>query len=177
MPPTSPRALTDVQEVTLAHVLECIHPEDELGPGATSAGLPAYVVGQLQGDLGRLVPHYRRGLDELDRRTVTEEGTVFRKLDPTTQERVLRRIDDRRGGTAGSVALETFLDLAVEHAYEGLFGDPAYGGNVAGVGWQLVGYPGPRAVVPVGAQLLDVSIPASAESIFGVEMFAGRGRS
>ena len=33
------------------------------------------------------------------------------------------------------------------HAIQGMFGDPAHGGNVGFVGWNLVRFPGPRLVV------------------------------
>jgi gluconate 2-dehydrogenase gamma chain len=29
-----------------------------------------------------------------------------------------------------------------QHTFEGLLGDPAYGGNAGGAGWRLVGFPG-----------------------------------
>lgn len=176
MPPiedTVNPALTATQEATLEHVLECIHPEDEMGPGAVTLGLPTYVIGQLEGDLRRLVPYYRLGLDGIEELAVREAGASFAALAPAAQEEMLRVIDAHDVASSGPLATKTFLDLAVEHAYEGLFGDPAYGGNVDGAGWRLVGYPGPRPVVPAGQQLLDVVSSTSSESIFGVEMFAG----
>jgi len=38
--------------------------------------------------------------------------------------------------------LERLLAVIREHAIEGLFCDPIYGGNRDAVGWRLVGFPG-----------------------------------
>ena len=32
--------------------------------------------------------------------------------------------------------------MILTHAIQGMFGDPAHGGNVGFVGWKLVGFPG-----------------------------------
>ena len=31
------------------------------------------------------------------------------------------------------------------HTIEGMFCDPMHGGNIDMIGWQLIGFPGPRA--------------------------------
>ncbi|HEY6887502.1 MAG TPA: gluconate 2-dehydrogenase subunit 3 family protein [Solirubrobacter sp.] len=40
------------------------------------------------------------------------------------------------------------------HARQGMFGDPSYGGNIGGIGWKLLGYPGPRPVWTAADQAL-----------------------
>ena len=37
-----------------------------------------------------------------------------------------------------------FFQLLRAHTVEGMFSDPMHGGNAGLIGWQLVGYPGPR---------------------------------
>ena len=37
-----------------------------------------------------------------------------------------------------------FFQLLRAHTIEGMFSDPMHGGNAGLIGWQLVGYPGPR---------------------------------
>jgi gluconate 2-dehydrogenase gamma chain len=39
-----------------------------------------------------------------------------------------------------------FFELVRRHVMEGMFGDPAYGGNRDRAGWELLGYAGPRLV-------------------------------
>ena len=38
------------------------------------------------------------------------------------------------------------------HTWQGVFGDPRYGGNVDFIGWDLLRYPGVRMNVPEDAQ-------------------------
>src|SRR5690349_8312079 len=40
--------------------------------------------------------------------------------------------------------LTLFFSLLRQNTIEGMFCDPIHGGNVDMVGWQLVGFPGPR---------------------------------
>jgi gluconate 2-dehydrogenase gamma chain len=37
-----------------------------------------------------------------------------------------------------------FFQLLRAHTIEGMFSDPMHGGNAGLIGWQLVGFPGPR---------------------------------
>jgi gluconate 2-dehydrogenase gamma chain len=37
-----------------------------------------------------------------------------------------------------------FFQLLRTHTIEGMFSDPMHGGNAGLIGWQLIGYPGPR---------------------------------
>jgi gluconate 2-dehydrogenase gamma chain len=37
-----------------------------------------------------------------------------------------------------------FFSLLRQHTIEGMFCDPVHGGNVDMLGWQLLGFPGPR---------------------------------
>lgn len=165
--------LTDDARAVLEAMLECVHPADELGPGAIEVGLLDYIMGQLRGPLQRFVPWYVEGLEELERHAATTTGTSFVDLDRAGQEAVLREIESLAPGEGP--ALRQFFDLVIEHAYEGLFGDPAYGGNAQGAGWQLVGYPGPRPVLSAEEQALDHVRPASAASIYTIAPFAESG--
>jgi gluconate 2-dehydrogenase gamma chain len=46
--------------------------------------------------------------------------------------------------TVGSLA--EFLEVVLQHTIEGLFSDPAYGGNRSFAGWNAVSYGGPYYV-------------------------------
>jgi gluconate 2-dehydrogenase gamma chain len=57
----------------------------------------------------------------------------FDQLSPSEQDARLAQIERT-----------AFFDLLRRNTIEGMFCDPLHGGNVDMVGWQLVGFPGPR---------------------------------
>ncbi len=54
---------------------------------------------------------------------------------------------------------EFFAELR-QRAIEGMFGDPAWGGNIDGAGWRLLGYTGPRLAWSVEDQRITEIAPA-----------------
>lgn len=70
-----------------------------------------------------------RGWQEVYRDALEQLGDDFCELDADTQ-------DERLG------ALEEFRSLLYEHACEGTYGDPVYGGNRDGIGWASIGFAG-----------------------------------
>lgn len=66
--------------------------------------------------------------------------------EPSTPERFIDGV--LVPGTAPSTVadLRAFLNIVRVHVMEGLFSDPAYGGNRGFAGWAAVGYPGPYVV-------------------------------
>ena len=126
-----------------------IFPSDENGPGAREAGVAVYIDRQLAGPWGsdrfrytqepfeedassefgyqgKATPQqvYRQGLNEL-------KG--FELLGPAAQDAKLKQIE----GTL-------FFSLLRQNTVEGMFSDPMHGGNKDMIGWQLIGFPGPR---------------------------------
>jgi gluconate 2-dehydrogenase gamma chain len=126
-----------------------IFPSDENGPGAREAGVAVFIDRQLAGPWGRdrfrytqepfeedassefgyqgkATPQqvYRQGLNEL-------KG--FELLGPAAQDAKLKQIE----GTL-------FFSLLRQNTVEGMFCDPMHGGNKDMIGWQLIGFPGPR---------------------------------
>jgi gluconate 2-dehydrogenase gamma chain len=85
---------------------------------------------------------YRRGLAALAAHCASRFGATFDQLAESDQDEVLAGIE------AGSVdgfetpSAEDFFDMVRSDVIEGMFADPAYGGNAGLVGWQLIGYPG-----------------------------------
>jgi gluconate 2-dehydrogenase gamma chain len=67
---------------------------------------------------------YREGLKKL---------AAFDKLAPSAQDEKLKQIED-----------SVFFNLLRRNTIEGMFCDPRHGGNADMVGWQLIGFPGPR---------------------------------
>jgi hypothetical protein len=64
-------------------------------------------------------------------------------------------LDERRSVVGGFD--EEFVTLAYQHAVEGTYGDPVYGGNYLGLGWAAVGYEGDRQ--PIGYTARQMSHP------------------
>ncbi|MEO7351489.1 MAG: gluconate 2-dehydrogenase subunit 3 family protein, partial [Marmoricola sp.] len=141
--------LDPAQVRTLRAVIDCIHPADHLGPSGTSIGIDEHIQRALAGPLRRFLEIYREFLDALDELTQPLLGVPFVELGPNAQADQLRQLTTPEVALVqrNSVALDVAMSLVVEHTYEGLLGDPAYGGNRDGAGWLLVGYPGPRTLV------------------------------
>lgn len=122
----------------LAAALERLIPDDEHGPGAAEAGVGRYVEGALQRSGDDVCARWRAGLEALDALAREREGAGFAALPAAAQDRLLE-------ATADGPAPAFFEELRAR-AIEGLFCDPAWGGNAAEAGWRLLGYPGPRHV-------------------------------
>lgn len=142
------RFFTETEALIVAAAASRIFASDDSGPGAREAGVAIFIDRQLAGPYGRdrfrytqppfedaprelgyqgsATPRqiYREGLKELD---------GFHLLDATTQDAALRKIEST-----------LFFALLRQNTIEGMFCDPIHGGNAGMVGWQLVGFPGPR---------------------------------
>jgi gluconate 2-dehydrogenase gamma chain len=171
------RFFTQDEAMIVAAASARIFPTDESGPGAREAGVVVYIDRQLAGPYGRDRYRYTSGPFE---EGVEEQGyqgqanprqiyrdalknlTGFDRLSPAEQDQSLTKIEDTE-----------FFDLLREHTIEGIFCDPIHGGNADMIGWQLIGYPGPRM-----SNLKDVDQhfgeafrpkPAGLQETFGTE--------
>ena len=142
------RFFTETEALITAAAASRLFPSDDSGPGAREAGVAIFIDRQLAGSYGRdrfrytgppfedaprefgyqgsATPRqiYREGLKGLD---------GFHLLSPTAQDEALGRIEKT-----------VFFSLLHQNTIEGMFCDPIHGGNAGMVGWQLVGFPGPR---------------------------------
>jgi gluconate 2-dehydrogenase gamma chain len=143
------RFFTESEAAIVAAAASRIFPSDDAGPGALEAGVVIFIDRQLAGPWGRdarrythepfddgLVPEfgyqgkaaprdvYRAGLKDL---------AGFDALAPAQQDEKLKQIEN-----------SVFFQLLRRNTIEGMFCDPIHGGNVDMVGWQLIGFPGPR---------------------------------
>jgi len=143
------RFFSEAEALIVAAAASRIFPNDEAGPGAREAGVTIYIDRQLAGPWGRdrhrytqgpfeenapaefgyqgqATPQqiYRQGLKELKR---------FDGMEPAEQDQKLTQIETT-----------LFFSLLRRNTIEGMFCDPMHGGNVDMVGWQLIGFPGPR---------------------------------
>jgi gluconate 2-dehydrogenase gamma chain len=143
------RFFTESEALIVAAAVARIFPTDEAGPGATEAGVTVFIDRQLAGPWGRDRHRYthppfdEKAAEEFGYQGAANPKQIYReglkqlagfdKLGPTEQDAKLKQIENG-----------TFFNLLRRNTIEGMFCDPQHGGNVDMVGWQLIGFPGPR---------------------------------
>jgi gluconate 2-dehydrogenase gamma chain len=142
------RFFTETEALIVAAAASRIFPSDDSGPGAREAGVSIYIDRQLAGSYGRdrfrfTQPPFEDGPPELGYqrketpRQIYRDGLKglkdFHLLQPVEQDKSLRQIES-----------SVFFALLRQNTIEGMFCDPIHGGNAGMVGWQLIGFPGPR---------------------------------
>jgi gluconate 2-dehydrogenase gamma chain len=149
------------ERATLAAMCARIIPTDETGPGAAEAGASVYVDRALGGWLASSREAYTEGLAALDDAARAQRGNRFIDLSTADQDAVLRAIEQT-----------PFFALVRTHTIQGTFCDPAYGGNVNFVGWDLIGYPGVRLNVTAADQRMAAPPKPVRRSAYDYAMFA-----
>jgi gluconate 2-dehydrogenase gamma chain len=144
------RFFTKSEALIVAAAASRIFPSDDSGPGANEAGVVIYIDRQLAGPYGRDRHRYTRApfagdgaLPEFGYQGQAPPREVYRealkslkdfdRLSPAEQDQKLTQIESSH-----------FFALLRQHTIEGMFCDPIHGGNADMVGWQLIGFPGPR---------------------------------
>jgi hypothetical protein len=85
---------------------------------------------------------YRKGLASLDRHCTDTYGSSFADLTTGQQEAVVGALADDRASGFDEPSAQSFFSAVRGDVAEGMFSDPAYGGNRDLVGWKLLLYPG-----------------------------------
>lgn len=139
--------LTAAETEILAAVVDRLIPSDALGPGALDAGALRFIDRALGEAESASVEAYRAGIAALDRYSRYSRGAAFAELSVRDQDSVL--IDVQTGSATGAGtgfvgSSAAFFNMVRDHTWQGVFGDPQYGGNVNFVGWDLIRYPGVR---------------------------------
>ncbi len=142
------RFFKETEALIVAAAASRIFPSDESGPGAREAGVAIFIDRQLAGPYGRdrfryTQPPFEEGPRELGYqgsatpRQIYRDGLKglqgFHRLAAAAQDEALRKIES-----------SLFFSLLRQNTIEGMFCDPMHGGNTNMIGWQLVGFPGPR---------------------------------
>jgi gluconate 2-dehydrogenase gamma chain len=142
------RYFTAAEARVVAAACDRIFPSDESGPGAKEAGVVIYIDRQLAGPYGRDKYRYTKApwvesrpehgyQGKANPREVYRQGVAklgdFADLPAAQQDERLKAIETT-----------AFFQLLRAHTIEGMFCDPMHGGNVDLIGWQLIGFPGPR---------------------------------
>jgi len=144
----------DLLDALLGHLV----PADEHGPDAATIGLPAFVRARLAGVRRAVASTYASGLRDLDARTRETFGIGFAEASAAQRDVILADVERAEAELPPWERPAAFLETVLGDVRQGMFGDPAYGGNRGGAGWDLIGYPDPRRVWTERDQRLDVVV-------------------
>jgi gluconate 2-dehydrogenase gamma chain len=140
---------TENEALVISAAVARIFPSDASGSGAAEAGVTIYIDRQLAGPWGHDRHRYTQApfaddappefgyQGQATPREIYRQSLKtlagFHLLAPAEQNAALQKIETTR-----------FFYLLRGNTIEGLFSDPLHGGNANLVGWQLLGFPGPR---------------------------------
>jgi gluconate 2-dehydrogenase gamma chain len=151
--------LNRVEAAAVEAVAARMVPGDEGDPGAREAGVLTYVDRSLAGFMRDQQAFYRESLRALDGLCLERHGAPFAALEDADQDALLADLDRSAFGDGPPAALAgdsriplltRLFAMLREHTIQGMFCDPAYGGNRDAVGWKLVGFPGAQWGYGVG---------------------------
>lgn len=127
---------------TAEAVFERMFPADDTGPGASEIGVVGYVDKALAGAYKDQTETYRLGLAALDRVARQRHGAAFAECGPEQQDGLIGGLEHETLPDFRLPLQRAFFDMLRAHLQEGLFADPAYGGNRDKLGWKFLGHPG-----------------------------------
>ena len=169
------KALSPSESTTIAAICDRLIPSDATGPGAREANVVRYIDRSLAGDLAPFRGAYTAAVVALDAYSQSKYGAGFAALSTAQQDAVLTDMDLNRA-TGFAPNAKAVFEMIRTHAVQGLFGDPAHGGNTNFVGWKLVRFPGPRFVISAKDQQLDVVPRQNLRSTYSMPLFRVRTR-
>ncbi len=70
------------------------------------------------------------------------------------------------------IAAGSFFTILRRHTAEGMFSDPAYGGNRDMAGWKLIGYPGAQRAYTEHDILTETDTPRPPQSLAQLHAFS-----
>lgn len=116
---------------------------------------------------------YRLGVIAVDAYARSKFQNTFISLTEEQQDSI---IEDMVSGDAtvgfDQFSSTSFFSVLRRHTAEGMFSDPAYGGNRNMVGWALIGYPGAqRAYTPLDIQT-ETDMPRPPQSLAQLHAFS-----
>jgi gluconate 2-dehydrogenase gamma chain len=184
------KALSPSEAATIGAFCERLIPSDSTGPGAREANVVRYIDRALAGDLSAFRGAYTAAVVAIDAYSQQKYGAAFAALPTDQQDAVMREMDVGRATTqdptivrnAGASTADfapnakAVFEMIRTHAMQGMFGDPAHGGNTNFVGWKLVRFPGPRLVISAKDQRLDVVPRQNLRSTYSMPLFRVRTR-
>jgi gluconate 2-dehydrogenase gamma chain len=169
-------ALTTEENAVLTAFVDRLIPTDATGPGAVEAGVATFIANSLEGGisggLAKLAGFYAANLAAVDAYAQTAYGGTFASLSPASQDSVVADVESGKA-TGFNPDAPTFFATIREHTLEGMFSDPAYGGNQNFAGWDLIGYTGVRMPLPAADQALGVEVTPAHASTYANGQYPG----
>ncbi len=142
------RFFTEQEALAVAAAAAQIFPADDSGPGANEAGVVIYIDRQLAGPYGRdryrfIQPPFETGVPEQGYQGKSTPARIYRE--GLRQIRGLHQLSaEEQHAALTRIEKTSFFQMLKTHTIEGMFCDPMHGGNADLIGWQLIGFPGPR---------------------------------
>jgi gluconate 2-dehydrogenase gamma chain len=164
------RSLSPTQATVIGAFVERLIPSDASGPGAREANVIRYMDRALANDLLVFRPSYVAAVQALDAYSNSKFGADFVALSTSQQDAILTDMDQNKA-TGFTPNAKAVFEMIRGHAVEGMFGDPAHGGNVGYAGWKLVRFPGPRLVISAHDQKLNVVPKSNMKSAYALPLF------
>src|SRR5688500_15234864 len=134
--------LTPYEARIASAVFERLFPADENGPGATGIGVVAYLDRALAGAYRDKADAYRLGLAALDLAARRRSGAPFAECPTEAQDDLISDLEHGKLPNFSAPSQREFFAMVRAHLQEGLFADPAHGGNREKLGWRFLGHPG-----------------------------------
>mgnify|MGYP003350046845 CR=1 FL=1 len=141
--PSAASAFSKDQRRILEAFVDRLVPKDENGPSASECGVIEYIDGNLADFMPEEKSMLVQGLTALNTYATRNQGAAFADLSPEKRDAVLTAIDTNKT----TPELKRFFDRVRRLTLEGMFCDPAYGGNKNFAGWDLIRYPGAKMAV------------------------------
>ena len=135
-------ALNPREARTVDAVFERMFPADQNLPGAREIGVAAYLDRALAGAYAEHLGTYRIGLSLLDLASASRFGCDFVSAAESEQDTIIADLETGQIAKWSLPDQRAFFALLRAHLQEGLFSDPAYGGNRDKLGWKVLGHPG-----------------------------------
>src|SRR5215208_3225789 len=126
---TSLLVLTPYEARTAAAVFDRLFPSDENGPGAIGIGVLAYLDRALAGAYRDKAEAYRLGLAALDLAARRRSGVPFANCSAEKQDALVAELEQGVLPDFRIPPQRDFFEMLRAHLQEGLFADPAHGGN------------------------------------------------
>ncbi|MGJ8689749.1 MAG: gluconate 2-dehydrogenase subunit 3 family protein [Gammaproteobacteria bacterium] len=157
--------LTALESATLDAFASRIIPSDESGPGAHEARAVHYIDRALAGAMSSSREQYGAGLSSLEDYSLQAKGMSFHLLPESEQDAIIEAMIE--SPIEGYPILNGgFFFMVRTHTIDGTFSDPYYGGNRDFIGWDLLGYPGVRAVATPDEVSQGSSLAPSRQSAY-----------
>jgi hypothetical protein len=123
----------------LEALVDTLIPPDDY-PGGWEAGVGDYLARGFSGHLAVFVETYRKCLAVLDGEAAARHGKSFGQLASPERTALLEALDRGEAAAQWPIPPARFIQIAMQHAAEGFYADPANGGNKDAVAWKMVGF-------------------------------------